>query len=229
MTEYTLYGFWRSSSSARLRIALNLKEIPYAQVSVNLLEGAQASPEHKKLNPSASVPLLLLRNSGDSTTTTTLKIGQSMAALEYLEETHGSAGRRLLPPATDIHGRAIVRVLANIIACDNQPVTNLRIMKRVTALGGDAEKWNRELMEESLGAYEAVAASYAGKFSYGNEVSIADACLVPAVWNARRFGVDLGRFPTISKVMHDLEGLEAVKRSAPLAQPDTPEELRTQA
>ncbi len=224
MSEYVLYSFWRSSCSARLRIALNLKGIPYATVSVDLLNGEQASSHHKSLNPSASVPLLLRTEDSGRT----LKIGQSLAAMEYLDEAHTEIEKKLLPPPSDVQGRALVRVLADIIACDSQPVTNLRIMKRVAALGGDAEQWNCELIEESLVAYEAVAASCAGVYSYGDNITMADACLVPAVWNARRFGVDLSQFPTISKAMENLERLEAVKKSSPFTQPDTPTEFRNQ-
>lgn len=204
MPEYTLYSFWRSSCSARLRIALNLKGIIYETISVDLLQHEQTTASYKNINPSGSVPLLL-RNDPKSP----IKIGQSMAALEYLEEAHPEYS--LLPPTSDIRGRAIVRTLANIIACDTQPVTNLRIMKRVRALGGDAEQWNHELMVSSLTAYEATAAPHAGRFSYGDSVTVADVCLLPAVWNAKRFGVDLTPFPTIVKIAEALEQLKAVR------------------
>lgn len=196
MAEYTLYGFWRSSCTARVRIAMNVKGIAFTTVSVDLLKGEHLSASHKQLNPSASVPLLV-RSTPEG-----------------------------LPPASDIRGRSIVRVLANIIACDNQPVTNVRIMKRVSALGGDPEEWNRGLMYDSLAAYEATSAGSAGKYSYGDVVTIADACLVPAVWNARRFNVDMSKFPTITRIMASLEELDAVTKAHPSAQPDTPPEFR---
>lgn len=221
MAEYTLYGFWRSSCTARVRIALNLKGIHYSAISVDLSKDEQLSATHKQLNPSASVPLLVHETPDGS-----FKIGQSLAAVEYLVDAHPEAGEALLPPPSDIQGRATVRVLANIIACDNQPVTNVRIMKRISALGGDAEEWNRGLMSDSLAAYEATAAVSAGTYSYGDSVTIADACLVPAVWNARRFKVDQTPFPTINRIMASLEELEAVKKAHPSAQPDTPWEFR---
>ena len=145
MSEFTLYGFWRSSCTARVRIALNLKGIDYSTVSVNLAKDEHLLPAHKQLNPSASVPLLV-----HATQQGSLKIGQSLAAIEYLAEAIPGTGHALLPPTADIQGRVLVRVLANIIACDNQPVTNVRIMKRVAALGGDVEEWNRGLMQTSL-------------------------------------------------------------------------------
>lgn len=221
MAEYTLYGFWRSSCTARLRIALNIKGIHYTVVCVDLSKDEHLSFTHKELNPSASVPLLLRQIPN-----CTLKIGQSLAALEYLEEAHSETGEALLPPSSDIRGRATVRVLANIIACDNQPVTNVRIMKRVSGLGGDAEEWNRGLMRDSLAAYEATAVISAGTYSYGDKVTIADACLVPAVWNALRFKVDLMPFVTITRIMANLEELEAVKKAHPSLQPDTPPNFR---
>lgn len=217
MSEYTLYSFWKSSCSARLRIALNLKGIPYKSVPVDLLKGEQTSDAHKKLNPSGSVPLLL----GE----TGFKIGQSLAALEYLEESH--VGTQLLPPTSDVQGRAIVRTLASIIACDTQPVTNLRILNRVSALGGNAETWAQDLMADGLQAYEVVTALWAGNYSYGDSVTIADACLLPAVWNAKKFKVDMSRYPTIVKVVERLEQLEAVQRSFYSRQVDTPEEFRS--
>ncbi|KAJ6440604.1 glutathione S-transferase [Purpureocillium lavendulum] len=230
MSEYTLYSYYRSSCSARLRIALNLKGIKYDLVPVNLLKDEQLSESHRALNPSATVPLLIVRGGGsgadDDDQQTGVKIGQSIAALEFLEETH-QQGPALLPPASDARGRAVVRSLAQIIAADTQPPTNLRIMRRVRAMGGSAEEWNKELMTEGLRAYEAVAREHAGKFSFGDTLTIADACLMPAVWNAERFGVDVkGLFPTVAKIAAVLEEEPAVKAAHYFRQPDTPDNLR---
>ncbi|TWU78480.1 hypothetical protein ED733_008949 [Metarhizium rileyi] len=220
MADYTLYAYFRSSCSARLRIILNLKDISYDNVPINLLKDEQLSAEHRALNPSASVPLLVSKRSPDAG----FKIGQSVAALEYLEEVHPEVPT--LPPVGDAKGRATVRVLCEVIAADTQPVTNLRIMRRVRALGGNAEEWNKELMGEGLRAYEAVAKDSAGKYSVGDQVTMADACLMPAVWNAQRFGVDLSQFPTVSKVVKNLGDHPAVQKADYFAQPDCPEELR---
>ncbi|KAH6689629.1 maleylacetoacetate isomerase [Plectosphaerella plurivora] len=222
MPEYTLYSYFRSSCSARVRIALNLKDIPYDLVPVNLLKNEQLSETHRALNPSGSVPLLVAHNVAD------FKLGQSVAALEYIDETHPNTAS-LLPPSTSPERRAIARSLALIIAADTQPVTNLRIVRRVKALGGDGEAWMRELMAEGLAAYEATAAKWAGKCSVGDDVTIADCCLLPAVWNAQRYGVDLGPYPTVRRVVEHLEGHPAVKKAGYMVQPDTPEELREQA
>ncbi|TPX13442.1 uncharacterized protein E0L32_006172 [Thyridium curvatum] len=222
MIQYTLYSFWRSSCSARLRIALNFKGIPFDVVPVNLLNDEHKCSAHKSLNPSASVPLLVCSDGAKAP----IKIGQSLAAIEYLEEAHPQTS--LLPLPSDVHGRAIVRALANIITCDIQPVTNVRILKRVGVMGGDQQQWSSELMAEGLGAYEAVAALHAGQFSYGNSVTLADVCLLPAVWNARRFGVAIDQFPTILRVAGNLEVLDAVQRSTYSRQPDTPEQFRSE-
>ncbi|KAL6866563.1 hypothetical protein ACO1O0_002675 [Amphichorda felina] len=224
MSDYKVYTYWRSSCSARLRIGLDLKAISYDQIPVNLLKNEQQSPEHKSLNPSGSVPLLL-RNKGHAADTAPFRIGQSVAALEYLDEVHPASP--LLPPTSNPEGRATVRTLVNIISCDIQPVTNLRIMRRVTALGGDAEEWNRDLFVDGLLAYEAIAATCAGKYSYGDSPTIADVCLMPAIWNARRFKVPLDQFPIINRVAENMEQLPAVAKASYFKQPDTPEDMRS--
>lgn len=220
MPDYTLYSYFRSSCSARLRIGLNIKGVSYDQVPVNLLKNEQTSEKHRQLNPSGSVPLLVCHNEGSGVD---FKIGQSVAALEYLDEVHP---QHPLLPRDDPKARALVRTLADIVACDIQPVTNLRILRRVRELGGDADAWVRELVASGLEAYEAVAKESAGVFSVGDTMSIADACLVPAIWNAQRFGVDLGPFPTVMRIMGALEREAAVVSARYFRQPDTPEELR---
>lgn len=225
--RYTLYSYFRSSCSARLRIMLNHKGIPYDLVPVNLLRDEQLSDAHRARNPSCSVPLLVApADPADPAARSPFAIGQSLAALEYLDEAHPGTPPGL-PPPRDARARARVRALAAIVAADTQPVTNLRIMRRVRALGADAELWNRELMADGLRAYEAVAREHAGAYSYGDALSIADACLVPAVWNARRFGLDVdAHFPTIARVVARLEQLPAVRRAGYFVQPDTPDALR---
>ncbi|KAJ5525948.1 hypothetical protein N7494_012598 [Penicillium frequentans] len=214
----TLYTYFRSSCSARLRIALNLKEIPYTPIFVNLLKGEQSSPAHKEINPSGLVPALIIEQEGKPPVTIT----QSLAALEYLDEAF--PGPTLLP--TDPESRAQARTLASIIACDVQPVTNLKILKRVAPLGADRTSWSKDLIEEGLSAYEATVARSAGKFSVGDEISIADICLIPAAWGAERVGVDLGAFPVTCGIIRNIEGVDAVIKGHWQNQPDTPEELR---
>lgn len=219
-SQYTLYSYFRSSCSARLRIALNIKSIKYDMIYVNLLKNEQLSDEHKARNPSASVPVLISHASKD----TPFKVGQSVAALEYLEEKHPHVP--MLPPTSDPEARAMVRTLVDIVCVDIQPPTNLRIMRRIRELGGRAEDWNCQLMTQGMAAYENVAAGTAGKYSFGDEVTLADACLIPAIWNAQRFGVDLKAFPTISKIVENLKDHPAVFKAHWQNQADTPENLR---
>ncbi|PLB41266.1 maleylacetoacetate isomerase MaiA [Aspergillus candidus] len=220
--KITLYTYFRSSCSARLRIALNLKNIPYTPIPINLLKGEQRTATNTTLNPSATVPTLIAEHTTPAPKTVT--ITQSLPALEYLEEI--STAPSLLPPASNPELRAVARTLANIIACDVQPVTNLRILKRVESYGVDRTVWAKELTEEGLRAYEAIAASVAGEFSVGDNITIADVCLLPAVWNAQRVGVDLEPFPVIQRVAARLEEVDAVKRGHWRTQADTPEEFR---
>ncbi|PYH98815.1 Maleylacetoacetate isomerase [Aspergillus ellipticus CBS 707.79] len=226
-TNIHLHTYFRSSCSARLRIALRLKSLPYTSIPINLLKDEQHDPKNTALNPSATVPTLILTstNNNPATTTTTI-IPQSLAALEYLEEVYPDK-HPLLPPLSDPEARATVRTLANIIACDVQPVTNLRILKRVAPLGMDRAEWSRGLVEEGLQAYEEIAVKSAGAFSVGDRVTLADVCLLPAVWGAERVGVDVqGQYPTVWRVKEGLEGLEAVREAHWRNQGDTPEEFR---
>lgn len=214
--KYTLYSYFRSSCTARIRIVLNVKGIDYEQVPVNLLKDEHLSEEHRARNPSASVPLLVCGSEDD------FLIGQSLAALEYIEEVHPDTPT--LP--SDPKSRAVVRALANIINADTQPVTNMRIMRRVRTLGGSAEDWNKELMADGLKAYETIAKKHCGKYSFGDTITIADACLLPAYWNAERFKVDLSPYPTINKIIDNLKENPAVVKSHPFSQPDCPDDLR---
>ncbi|KAH6603742.1 maleylacetoacetate isomerase [Trichoderma cornu-damae] len=220
---YTIYSYFRSSCSARLRIVLNLKGIEYDIKTVDLLKGDHLSSQHRARNPTATVPLLVHTGSNGGV----FKIGQSVAAIEYLEETHPQS-RHILPPTSNPEARAITRALAGIIACDLQPVTNMKVMKRVRALGASAEKWNNEIMTEVLGAYETVVKDWAGQYSVGDDITLADVCLLPAVWNAQRYGVDLDAFPTIMAISENLSKHPAVIKAHWRNQPDTPEEMRVE-
>lgn len=215
----TLYTYFRSSCSARLRIALHLKQIPFNPVFINLLRDEQSSEAHRAINPSGTVPALVIqRNSGKPVTIT-----QSLAALEYLDEAFPQSPK-LLPG--DAESRALVRTLSQIIGCDIQPVTNLRILKRVGPLGADRAVWSKDLIEDGLRAYEAIVSGSAGRFSVGDRISIADICLIPAAWGAERVGVDLTAFPVTNGIIQRLEEEQAVRLGHWKTQPDTPEEFR---
>ncbi|KAJ5731672.1 Maleylacetoacetate isomerase [Penicillium malachiteum] len=217
-SNVTLYTYFRSSCSARLRIALHLKEIPFTPIFVNLFKDEQSSPSHKEINPSGLVPALIIERDNEAQVTIT----QSLAALEYLHETF--PGPALLPSDSD--SRAQARALASIIACDVQPVTNLKILKRVAPFGVDRAAWSKDLIEEGLQAYEITVTRSAGKFSVGDMITIADICLIPAAWGAERVGVDLGKFPVTNAIVKNLEKEAAVIKAHWQSQLDTPEDLR---
>ncbi|RAK72023.1 maleylacetoacetate isomerase MaiA [Aspergillus fijiensis CBS 313.89] len=231
MPEITLYTYFRSSCSARLRIALYLKSLPYTPVYLNLLDGAQRSPDNLARNPSGTVPTLLIAPSpgsapADDHIQDTIKITQSLAALEYLDEAFPDT-YPLLP--RDPAKRALARTLAQIIACDVQPVTNLKVLKRVAPLGVDRAEWSRGVIVDGLRAYETIIKEegVGGAYSVGDEVTVADVCLVPAVWGAERVGVDVaGAFPVVAGVVERLEGLDAVRWAHWARQGDTPADLR---
>lgn len=222
--EFVLHTYFRSSCSARVRIALNLKKLPYKSVYVNLLAGEQRSADYATVNPSCLVPTFQHKKGADGTDSNVC-LTQSLAILEYLEEAFPDK-TALLPPATDPALRAEVRALANIIACDVQPVTNLRILSRIDALGGNRQDWAKDLMTDGLKAYDRLAMRTSGRFSVGDSVTLADVCLVPAVWGAVRFGVDIDALPVVKRVFDELSQLEAVKKAHWKNQQDTPESLR---
>lgn len=228
--KVTLYTYFRSSCSARLRIALHYKAIPFTSIAVNLLKDEQLSAAHRAINPSGSVPALVVEHPANNNKNNTVTVTQSLSALEYLEEISSrfpiAAARPLLPPASEPEERALVRTLASIIACDVQPVTNLRVLKRVGALGVDRVAWSGQFIEDGFHAYEALAAGCAGRFSVGDQLTLADVCLIPAVWAAERAGVSLDQFPTIKRVVEALESEEAVRKAHWRTQPDTPAEFR---
>jgi maleylacetoacetate isomerase len=222
MSSLRLHSYFRSSCSARVRTAANLKGIPLEYTYTHLLKNEQCDPSYMTSNPSASVPTFTLTDKDGHE----IIIRQSVAILEFLEE-YFPDKQPLLPPLHDYIGRARVRELVNIIANDVQPPTNLRILKRVKALGGDMGTWAKEVMTEGLRAYDAVAEKYAGMYSVGDEVTMADVVLAPACEGALRFEVDLEQFPTVSKVYKRICVLDAFKRGDWKHQEDTPEELRS--
>jgi maleylacetoacetate isomerase len=221
-----LYTYYRSSCSARLRIALALKQLPYTSKYVNLITNQQHDASYASINPSHTVPTLQIKSGNE-----TIKITQSIAALEYLDEAFPNT-YHLLPSTPQ--ERSTVRTLVQIIASDTQPPTNLRILNRIrksaSSSGQDpteaAKGWAKSLMTEGLLAYEAICKDTARKYSVGDKITMADCCLVPAIWGAERFGVDFSALPTVSRVYDELSKREEVIRSHWKNQEDTPEELR---
>ncbi|KAM9201928.1 maleylacetoacetate isomerase isoform 2-T3 [Dugong dugon] len=208
-----LYSYFRSSCSWRVRIALVLKGIDYVTVPINLVKdgGQQFSEEFQTLNPMMQVPALKIDG---------LTIGQSLAIIEYLEETRPTP--RLLPQ--DPKKRASVRMISDLIASGIQPLQNLSVLKQVGQENQLA--WAQNVISSGFNALEKILQSTAGKYCVGDEVSMADLCLVPQVANAERFKVELTSYPTISRINKMLLALEAFQVTHPCRQPDTPPELR---
>jgi maleylacetoacetate isomerase len=210
-----LYTYFRSSASYRVRIALNLKGLAYEAVPVHLSRGGgeQFAPGYRKLNPQALVPML---EDGARVFT------QSLAIIEYLDETHP---RPPLLPKTPA-ARARVRALAQAIACDLHPLNNLRVLNYLAGPMGasdDAKRaWYHHWMAEGLQPLEAMLAdsSETGKFCHGDAPGLADCCLVPQLANARRFRCELSPYPTLLAIEKNCQALEAFQRAAPDKQPD---------
>jgi maleylpyruvate isomerase len=210
-----LYTYFRSSAAYRVRIALNLKGLAYESLPRHLLRdgGEHRQSEFLRLNPQGLVPVL--EDNGSALT-------QSLAIIEYLEETHPEPA--LLPHAP--LQRARVRALALAIACDIHPLNNLRVLNYLRApLGLDkvsVDAWYRHWIACGFTALEEAAERMAsdGRHLVGTAVTLADVCLVPQMYNARRFGCELGPYPTLRTISAHLESLPAFARAAPEAQPD---------
>lgn len=208
-----LHNFFRSGTSHRLRIALKLKGLSYDYVAVDLRKNEHLGKAFKALNPQGLVPALI---DGDHVLT------QSVAIIEWLEERYPKPA--LLP--TDVNDRAHVRALAAIVGCDIHPVNNKRILDTLRASFGadDAaiNQWCGKWISDGFDAYEAMLATDAHRagFSFGSIPTLADAYLIPQIESARRFKVDLARWPLIMAVEANCNALEAFQQAAPMAQPD---------
>ncbi|MGA9341299.1 MAG: maleylacetoacetate isomerase [Rhodanobacteraceae bacterium] len=214
-----LYSYWRSSAAYRVRIALNLKGLAYDLVPVHLVQnaGEQHDASYHRLNPQELVPVLL-----DGRRV----IHQSLAIIEYLDEaTQGAAA--LLP--TNPRARARARSLALLVACDIHPLGNLRVLQfleREFQLPRDErERWSRHWITEGLRAFEELVADHpsTGTYCEGDAPTLADICLVPQVYNAQRYGVDLTPYPTIERICERCRALPAFDAARPERQPDAPE------
>ena len=211
-----MFGFWRSAASFRVRMALNLKAMPFEEAMIDLDAGEQHRPGYTAENPQNKVPLLLM---ADGT-----RLTQSLAILEYLEETHPEPA--LLPP--DPAGRARVRGLALVWAADHHPLIVPRVrtyLRDVAGLGEEARThWLRHWFAEGLRTGEALLAGdpATGAFCHGDTIGMADLCLMSQVTGAQGFGVDAGPYPTIARIRDACLAMDAVARALPLRQPGAP-------
>jgi maleylacetoacetate isomerase len=206
MSEAVLFDYWRSSASYRVRIALNLKGIPYQAGSIDLVDGAQKAAAYRELNPQGFVPMLEIDG---------IRITQSLAIIHYLEATRPD------PPLAPANAgdRAHVLSLALAVACDIHPLNNLRVLKYLAGPLGQPEDarntWYRHWVTEGLGALEKMSAERSGRFLFGDSPTLADICLVPQLYNARRFDVPLGDYPTLLRADDEAARLEAFASAHP--------------
>lgn len=210
-----LYTYFRSSAAYRVRIALNLKGLVYDAVPIHLLRdgGQQKQSAYRAISPLGIVPAL---------ETETGVLTQSLAIIEWLDDRYPA--RPMLP--ADADGRARVRAIAQTIACEIHPLNNLRVLAYLTKNLGISETqkidWYRHWVNEGLAAVEQLLATDArtGTFCHGATPGLADACLVPQVFNARRFNCDLTGFPSILRIVETCEAMPAFQSAAPELQPD---------
>ncbi|MRW89078.1 maleylacetoacetate isomerase [Duganella sp. FT80W] len=210
-----LYTYFRSSAAYRVRIALNLKGVYYDAVPIHLLRngGEQLSDAYRAVNPSMLVPAL--EDDGQV-------LGQSLAIVEYLDETQPQAP--LLP--SNPADRARVRALALTVAADTHPLGNLRVLKYLTGTLGVSEDvklgWQQHWLRTGLAALEQLLVNdpRTGRYSHGDTPTLADCCLVPQVFGAQRFGVDMTPYPTIMRIYAACSELQAFQQAHPAQQPD---------
>lgn len=210
MSVLTLHGYWRSSAAYRVRIALNLKGLAYGQVSHDLRHGEQRAPDYLAIAPHGLVPAL---------ETSAQILIQSPAILEWIEARWPTPA--LLP--TDPDAAAIVRSMAAIIGCDIHPLGNLRVLMALKAMGQDqatVDGWINRWIGEGFAGLEPLVARHGSGWCYGDGPTLADCYLVPQIYNARRFGVDLSPYPALLAADEAARALPAFADARPEAQPD---------
>jgi maleylacetoacetate isomerase len=219
MSDFTLHGYFRSSASYRVRIAMALKTIPFDQAPIHLVRdgGEQLRPEYRSINPDGLVPSLAHAVDGETNVLT-----QSLAIVEYLDELHPQPP--LLPRSP--LDRAFVRSVAQQIACEIHPLNNLRVLKYLKGTLELSEEqkdaWYRHWINLGFRSLESRLSTdrRVGKFVFGDTPTLADLCLVPQVWNARRFNIPLDDYPTIVRLADHAMSLVAFAAAEPSLQPD---------
>ena len=209
-SDFTLYGYFRSSAAFRVRIALNLKGIAPELRFIHLRKNEQMAPDYLKLNPQHLIPALV---HGDDAIT------QSIAIMEYLDEVQPEPP--LLP--RDAAGRARVRALSLVVACDIHPLNNLRVLRRLSGMNISEEArndWQRHWVAEGFQALEQELAGRAGRFCHGDAPTMADCCLIPQMTNARRVDLDLSPYPGLLAIEQACYALPAFTKARPENQPD---------
>lgn len=211
-----LYGYWRSSATYRVRIAMNLKGLDYEYIPVHLARdgGQQHQEGYDRLNPAHLVPTFVDDDED-------IILNQSLSIIEYLDERYREPCPLL--PAHSLE-KARIRALAQDIACDIQPLANLRVLNRLqqnfAASAEQTEAWAKQWITQGFAAIERRLQTQSGRYCFDFDISLADVCLVPQVYNAHRYNVDMNQFPLISKINEQCLTLEAFQKAQPENQPD---------
>ena len=205
--DISLYSYWRSSCSWRVRIVLAHKNIDYATIPIHLLQQKNVAPEYLEKNPLGQVPALSYNN---------FTLSQSLAIIHYIEQKHPE--HSLLPASLEDQAR--VWEICEIINSGIQPLQNLPILELAEKAGISRKEWAQKVISEGLEAIEGILVHTAGTYCVGDSVTLADACLIPQVYNAVRFEVDLSAFPNVSRINELCSTLSAFQKSHPSAQPD---------
>ncbi len=217
--ERTLYSYWRSSASYRVRLALAWKRLDYLVVPIDLRLDEQSSADFRAHNPQGLVPFYT-EDDASGPPAGRVGLGQSLAIIEYLDEQHPYPP--LLPP--DAAGRAAVRAAAQVVACDTHPLNNLRILRYLKAPLGhsqpEIDAWARHWIKLGFATLELFTQRYRGRFLYGDTLTMADLCLLPQLYNARRVGSDLSVFPNLLAIEATLLELPVLAPAHPESQPD---------
>ncbi len=206
----TLHGYWRSGAAYRVRLALHYKALPFAQITHDLRQAQHRQPAYTTLNPQAMVPTLVTADG---------PITQSLAIMEWLDETHPTPA--LLPPTA--MARAQVRAMAILIAADIHPLHNLRVLSALRDSGqteAAVTAWVARWITQGFSALEPRIAAQGGPYAFGTDVTLLDCCLVPQLFSAERFGVDLAPFPAIRAAVAAVRGTAWAEAAHPSRQPD---------
>lgn len=212
--NFILYSYWRSSCSWRVRIVLNLKNIKYEIKPINLLKGEQRIDTYEEINPFKKLPSLVF-DKYDNENTNKVILQESTAICEFLEENYPE--NNLLPK--DPINRAQVRAIYSHIACNIQPIQNLPVLNKIEELGYKKTEWAKEWITSGLRDLEKMVKCFRGKYCYGDQITLADAFLVPQLYNARRFNVNMDEFPNLVEIDANLKEVEAFRLAAPENQP----------
>ena len=204
--RYRLYHYWRSSSSWRVRLALDWKKLSYEAIPINLLNGESESLDHLKRNPAGFVPVLEIPGEKQP------YLGESLAIIQFLESTHPNHPPLLMGSPLN---RARIWALCEVVNAGIQPIQNIPVLERHSKDPAEQKAWAREFIGKGLQVYETLCQETAGKFSVGNEFSLADACLIPQIYNAERYQVDLAPFPTLTRIHDHCRQLSVFQSSHP--------------